>query len=258
MHYGLEVGIVLSGQMRRWYRDRIVELQPGQVWFCGVWEGHGWAVPARSCTHVILTMLPQLVIGARFQEASAINWMAPFTVPPKDRPQAHGKTKNQVLALAERFVPHLQSHPDSVTWSELLAFELLFLLLSQWDNLARESPSVPDGDYATLGCAVESVLRSRERITAREAARDCAVSPPSLRRAFTRLMGTTFSEFALCHRLGQVAALLRETTDPIVAIATNMGFTDSARLAASFSPRYGMSPRQFRRKYQDSKGKSRE
>ncbi len=38
IHYCLEPGIVIAGRMRRYYQDFQTDLNPGNIWFCGMWE----------------------------------------------------------------------------------------------------------------------------------------------------------------------------------------------------------------------------
>ena len=91
MHYGLEVGVVLSGRMRRYWRGWETEVRAGQVWLCGMWERHGWEALTASCRHLVLVLLPQWLARTRFSEAPDFEWMAPFLAPPWERPQAKGE-----------------------------------------------------------------------------------------------------------------------------------------------------------------------
>ncbi len=102
MHFGLEFGVLLSGRMRRHYRLWEVELEPGQVWFAGMWERHGWEVSAGSCTRLVSLILPGALHRAHSRDLPELDWMLPFRVPPWERPQAHGRQRQEMLAIARR------------------------------------------------------------------------------------------------------------------------------------------------------------
>ena len=42
MHYSVELGILLSGRTNRYYRDSHIDLVPGNIWLCNMWEPHGF------------------------------------------------------------------------------------------------------------------------------------------------------------------------------------------------------------------------
>ena len=87
MHYGLELGILLKGKMRRHYRDFQTNILSGQVWLCGMWEPHGWQVAKSPCEAIVLIIFPPMLARTHFENVQNINWLNPFNVSPANSPQ---------------------------------------------------------------------------------------------------------------------------------------------------------------------------
>ncbi len=102
MHYGLELGIVLSGRMRRSYSNWEAELGPGEAWYCGIWERHGWSVVQAPCETVVVTMLPQVLASPEPLESMPHDWLAPFQVPPEHRPRIAPEARQRLLAVGQQ------------------------------------------------------------------------------------------------------------------------------------------------------------
>ena len=68
--------------MRRYCRSWDTEMGRGQVWFCGMWESHGWQVVSKRCSYLSMSLLPRVLLETRFSEAPTLDWIAPFTAPP--------------------------------------------------------------------------------------------------------------------------------------------------------------------------------
>ncbi len=248
MHYGVEVGVVMSGRVRRYWRTYQTELQPGQVWYCGVWEPHGWQVMAAPCEHLVLVILPSLLVNAGLPYDGQRDWLAPFRVPPEDRPQVRGESRQRVLWLARRLAANAGAPvPERRLWVRLLTYELMLTLQREWSPRVPLT-AAPSGSLESLGRAVDLILRTNHMITVPEAANAAGMSSSAFNRAFRKLTGVSFARFALRHRLGQAALQLLRTRDPIKTVAHQWGFTDDSHLHRCFLRHYGCSPGQYRRR----------
>ncbi|MFB3879625.1 MAG: helix-turn-helix transcriptional regulator [Armatimonadota bacterium] len=239
MHFALEMGVVLSGEMRRYWRSWQTDLGVGQVWFCGIWERHGWEVLTPTCRHLVLVLLPQALLRARFEEAPGMDWMAPFMVAPHQRPQAKGQQKRELTATVERFeeliAPGSRERPASL---ELLVLELLLTVLDGWASPSRRRLSWLELHYEAVNRAVETALRAHRPVATAEAARASGMSGRAFTRAFEGLMGISFSKFALRSRLSSAAAQLREGGASVSEVAAEWGFGDAGRLQRLFREHY--------------------
>lgn len=244
MHFGLELGVVLSGRMRRHYRSWDTELEAGQVWLCGVWERHGWEVVAGTCRRLVMVVLPRALHEARLTNLPELDWIAPFRVPPQERPQVRGGKRAEALAIAWRLARNLQG-TNAALLSLLATLELL-LLLFEGSGLSPEQPPVPEGCYQAAERALEFALSRRGRVTTREAAEACAMSSRAFATGFESAMGISFARFVLRHRLSEAARQLLHTDDPVEAVAARCGFSHPSHFSHCFRRHYRVSPTIYR------------
>jgi AraC-like DNA-binding protein len=248
MHYELELGVVLSGKMHRQYEDYRTELSPGDVWFCGMWEPHGYRITSAPCRALVFVILPQMLVDMHFNEAPGIKWLAPFTTEPRKRPRAPDSARKKILTSIKRFVPDMKlDGADGALWQRLLLLEILLILKSTWPERAQQD-QVSSTYYTRVSAAVELVFSSREMVTLEDAARACSMSRNHFHNIFQELMGLSFAKFALRHRLTKAASRLLTSADAVKTIAAEWGFTDASHLHHCFQKHYGCSPAAFRQR----------
>ena len=253
-HYPLELGIVLEGRMRRIFPSGDVILGPGEAWFCGMWEPHGYEIVERPCHRAVVMIHPPLLAETRFEELPAHNWLLPFTTAPASRPQVLPHKRDELVGLAARLdkVNQLEGAQRQVRL-RLLVWEALLLLTEGW-NPQDENATVPPGDYERVKLAIDKVFSSRERINTEQAARLCGLSRNRFGAIFRNVTGITFSDFALRFRLSNAARQLACSGDPLKAIARDWGFNDESHFCRSFVLHYGLSPTQYRRQAVEALG----
>jgi AraC-like DNA-binding protein len=246
MHYALELGVLLTGRMTRAYQGHGRVLCPGQMWFCGAWEPHGWQVIESPCRAVVVTIFPPMLANVAFPEAASFDWMAPFVLPPTARPQVPPGLRKEFIRLAQELAATLNLAPPRRTLLQrMLLYQILLELPEVHEPVAR-FPLPPDA-YARINKAVELVFKSRRFMTATEAAHACALSRKTFCSLFEQVMGISFAKFSLRHRLQGAASRLLESNDPVKAVAAEWGFTDASHLHTAFRAAYGCSPAQYRR-----------
>jgi len=251
LHYGLELGILLSGRMRRDYSGWKAELGPGEAWYCGMWERHGWSVVEAPCEAVVVMMLPQVLADPEPLESVPHDWLAPFLVPPEHRPRIAPEARQLLLAVAQQLREQRAGRsPVKGMWLRLLTFETLSLLERDWAAPGRRA-SLPHS-YRGISHAVELVFSLRRLVTAEEAAQACAMSGRTFRRAFEAQMGISFSKFALRYRLSRVVAELAHSDKPLKAVAARWGFVDDSHLHRCFVQHYRCTPEAYRKQVTSS------
>lgn len=247
MHYGVELGIVLTGRMRRFYRRWQTVLGAGEVWFAGTWERHGWAVEEAPCEVLVFVMLPHVLAHPEPVGAVQYDWLASFAVPPEQRPRVTPEARPQILALVRQLRAKMNTGGRlREAWIRLLVLETLALLRSGW--AAPKRPALTTHFGGGVGKAVELVFSSRRLVTMEEAARACSMSGRTFRRAFDRLMGISFARFALRYRLSGATAQLLRTDDPLKVIALAWGFNDASHLHRCFVRHYRCTPQRYRQR----------
>jgi AraC-like DNA-binding protein len=254
-HYPLEIGIILGGAMRRVFADWEVELGPGQAWFCGMWEPHGYQVVVRPCRRVVLMVHPPMLAETRFQEVPAYNWLLPFLVPPCDRPRISApRRREEVMGLARRIEASLlESEAVRALRQRLLVWETILTLTRDWSP--PPSRAIPEpGAFDRVNRAITAVLASPHRVSAQEAARMCGLSRNRFGSLFRDVTGVAFPLFALRFRLSGAASQLACTDDPIKAVALAWDFTDDSHFQRAFQRHYGLSPSEYRSQSRTSSG----
>jgi AraC-like DNA-binding protein len=109
-------------------------------------------------------------------------------------------------------------------------------------------------EYPTeLREAVAHVRRNLHRpISLAEIADQARLSVRQCNRVFNRHLRLSPKAFVICQKMAQAGDLLLNTTDPVKHVAAAVGYDDPLRFSAQFKRQYGLSPRAYRRRSQDS------
>ena len=242
MHYVLEMGVILEGAMERYTRDSRRICHAGEMWFTGMWEPHGFRCES-NCQRVVLLIWPPALSGIRFPEAADQNLMQPFLLPQDLRPVIPPELRPGVIELARHHLAY--GCRMSPARKRLFAIELLVWLFDS--GLVKQTAQDRSQEgVMTITPAIELVFSRKDLITNDEAARTCGLSRDIFIRAFRKLMGVSFRQFAVRHRLSQAARQLATTDLPVKAIALEWGFTDTSHLHRLFKQHYDCTPLAYR------------
>jgi len=246
MHYVLELGIVLAGEMERHYPHWSVRVKPGQVWLCGVWEPHGFRILEAPCNVLVLVVLPELLANSRLQATPQINWLAPFNAPPEQRPQTPRHAEREMLALAQRLIAaRKKSRWLRDAWHHTILTEMLLLLLEPWQPRTAQPTRAADS-YTRIAPAIELAFGSRRFTSEQDAAASCGMCRNTFNKLFTGTMGVSFAKFALRYRLNGAALELAQTSAPIKAVAARWGFSDVSHLHRALCRHFHCTPSDYR------------
>ncbi|NLW87989.1 MAG: helix-turn-helix transcriptional regulator [Planctomycetes bacterium] len=247
MHYPFELGIVLTGRMRRQYQNAEQDIGQGQVWLCNIWEPHGFRILQAPCEAVILMILPPMLTATCYEESKDIQWRAPFCVQPHKRPQARtAAARRSILNVARELAdPALADKPR--VWLRLKLTQALLILFEDWSP--QKPPSVAQSSTAMdrVNRAIQMVFESASAVRTEAAASACGMNRNTFAGLFYKTMGLRFSDFGLRFRLSSAAAELRKTATPAKAIALKWGFADISHMHHWFIRCYGLSPSQYRK-----------
>lgn len=250
MHFGLELGIVLSGVMRRHYQGYSRLVGRGQVWFCGMWEPHGFEMITAPCEVIVLVIWPPLLAQLRFEEAPEMKWMAPFIVKPADRPQIDSSLKKKLLEQAGQLKKLITpSNPAEKAQIRIGLLSILTMTAGRCPELKSDNVNLSPEHWSRLNRAVQLVFGSRAFISTGRAAKECGLNRNIFSLLFEKWMGIRFADFALRFRLKLAAGQLLSGNDPLKAVAYRWGFTDTSHFHRVFRKHYGRSPSEFRRQH---------
>ena len=246
MHYGLELGILLKGKMRRYFQSGSFDVTSGDLWLCGMWEPHGYQINTPSCQAVVLIIFPPVLAKTQLGLNHNLRLLAPFEAAPNSRPGISPSLKKKVLELAKSIKSIIdEKSKNKDVWLNLKLMETLLLLVENWipQKITNEKYSYP---AAKISKAINLVFENKRFISTQEAARICGMNRNAFGKRFGNTMGITFSEFALRYRISAAAKLLLNTDTPIKAIATEWGFTDTSHIHRCFAKYYNCSPTSYR------------
>ena len=253
MHYGLELGIVRSGRMERQYEHFGMNVGPGQVWMCGMWEPHSYRIVKAPCEVLVLVILPQMLVNLQFSEAPNFKWLAPFAAPAHQRPQAAKSQQERMHELAEQFKRTLSfTRPQRELWQRVLLMETLLFLQKDWSAPAMDV--LPSSFYGRINKAVQMVFSGKTGLTSQAAAKASGLSRNYFNKMFQELMGISFAKFELRYRLSCAASQLLLSGSPAKTVAPDWGFTDACHLHRCFMKFYGCSPGTYRKRHAAADG----
>jgi AraC-like DNA-binding protein len=224
MHYEFELGVVLSGRMKRKYLEHEMEAGPGEVWLCGMWEPHGFELLETPCELLIFVIDPTYVASSHFLNR---NILAPFQAFPPNRPQIVPSKRELFLKRAQTARNRFAQEMDA-DWSKLIFFELMLHLLEDWQPTQETSRNF--ASQQSVQPALKLVFEQRRFVSTQEAARQCTMSVTAFRAVFQDLMGISFADFALQYRMKGAMTQLQHSQDTLEKIALDWGFTDASHL----------------------------
>jgi AraC-like DNA-binding protein len=246
MHYGLELGILLRGKMRRYYQGYRADILPGQVWLCGMWEPHGWQVTKSPCEAVVLMTFPPMLAGTHFENMHNIKWINLFNVLPKERPQVKNTNRKIIVEIGKYLKKDFSKKANlQMTWWHLKLLEILLILQDNWGIKSIPKKEFPDS-FAKINTVLQLVFENYSLITTWQAAQVCGMNRNSFASMFSEIMGISFSEFNLRYRIDGAAQQLNNSDNPVKTIAAKWGFTDTSHLHRCFKKYYGCSPSEYR------------
>jgi AraC-like DNA-binding protein len=246
MHCELEVGFLVSGRMERQYEGWTTSLGPGDVWFCGTWEPHGYRVLTTPCEVGVFVVSQAFLARLSLTESPPYDWRAPFAARAQDRPQATGAFVREVLDLAGRMKRSaLSDAPRSALWQRLALQELLLIATRHWAAPPTAARARRD-PLSLVGPALRMVSQARRFVPVEQAAAACTMSRNAFSRHFRAAMGIDFGDFALRTRLKGAAAQIVSSEEPVKAIAYEWGFSDQSHLHHWFRRSFDCTPTQYR------------
>jgi AraC-like DNA-binding protein len=89
--------------------------------------------------------------------------------------------------------------------------------------------------------------------TVEELARKAGLSRATLTRRFTRLVGEPPLTYLTRWRLEAAGRRLRDTTDPLAAIAESVGYTSESAFSRAFTRHHGIPPSRHRSAHRTSR-----
>jgi len=251
VHSGMELSVVLTGEIDIHFAETSMKCGPGDVWMCSMWEPHAWRINTAGTTNISLIFPPEL-LADRYSDDPP--FLELFALPPEDRPRpTEADLRERLLATGKD--TYREMWDGDVYWRTTVRLSLLRILTElsrlRGESMLRRRSRPAAGHYSYLGQIMPAVRlitqQPGQRVTATEVAAACSLSRSRFHRVFRTAMGTNFREFSARVRLAFVAHRLLHSTATIEAIAKESGFVDASHLCRAFAKHYGRTPTQYRR-----------
>ena len=269
LHYEVELGFVLEGEMTRIWEDGSDSssyertLGPGQAWLCGIWEAHGFRILRSPCSGIVFFVRPEFLIRAGESLETGIeeqdvfysrDLLAPFMLPPSSRPSIDPENAARLVDFFRNYQPDKDGFRDALMLNVLIDAIFENGLAAALDggkspiprSRARRGSS---RQFRDILPAIDMGLRAHDPITTRIAAAACGMSESTFERRFSALMGMGFARFCLNHRLKESALRLSGTDMGIKEIADEWGFSDLSHFYRSFNQAFRITPAQYRERF---------
>lgn len=252
VHPGMELGMVLTGDIDFYVAESEFKCGPGDVWLCSMWEPHAWRVNHAGTTNIALIFLPDL-LGERTN--SDPRYFDLFAAPPESRPRASGTDARRRLLEIGRNV-YREVEQKRPFWQTAIRLGLLQILteLSRSRDAAHPEIAGPiiGRDHGALSRVMPALRLIHDqpwsRMSAADAAIACSLSRSHFGHLFRSAMGVSFGNFCQRMRLGFVAHRLLYTNDTVEAIAEQAGFVDVSHLSRTFAKHYHCTPSEYRKR----------
>jgi AraC-like DNA-binding protein len=252
VHPGLELGMVLTGEVEFYVAESESKCGPGDVWLCAMWEPHAWRVSRPGTTNIALIFLPDLIGG---QTDSGPPYFDLFALPPESRPRVTApEIRRRLLDLGRDTYREIEQKRPF--WQTAIRLSLLRILTELSRSYDVESPParepIMSKDLGALSRVMPALRlihdRPWNRLTATQAAEACSLSRSHFGHLFRSAMGMSFGKFCQRTRLGFVAHRLLYSSSTVEAIAEQTGFVDVSHLSRTFAKHYSCSPSEYRKR----------
>ena len=252
VHAGLEIGIVLTGDIEVFFSGAQFACGPGGVWLCNAWEPHAWQINVPGTTNLAFIFLPGLLGHLSGGDPS---FLGLFTCPPAERPRVtHAALRERLMGIARDLSREMEEQPP--LWHTKVRLDLLRILVELSRLRAPSAPRAAEASFEASAGPVSRIVPAiklayespSRRVTVAEAAAACALSPSRFHHLFRRTMGVSFGTFCLHARLAFVAHQLLYANRSVGAIAADAGFVDVSHLCHVFGKHYGCTPGEYREK----------
>jgi AraC-like DNA-binding protein len=252
VHPGMELGMVVAGEVEFYVARAEQRCGPGDVWLCAMWEPHAWRVSRAGTTNIALIFLPDLLGD---QAGGEPPYLELFAAPPEARVRVEdADVRRRLLDLGRDTYREIEEKKPF--WQTAVRLSLLRILTELSRSRHASPPSVGGqlmgkhlGTLSRVMPALKLVHdRPWNRVTASDAAAACSLSRSHFGHLFRSAMGVSFGKFCQRTRLGFVAHQLLYTNDTVESIAEQTGFVDVSHLSRTFAKNHGCSPSDYRRR----------
>jgi AraC-like DNA-binding protein len=248
LHAYCEIGILEAGGMEKIYVRQTRILRPGNLWWHGPWEPHGWRHRAGN-TATIIEFLPSVLYSFPGSQTFYSLLLLPFLRPGvRDRLQPSTREeKEEILRLARIMVREQKERKPG--WEELMRITLCELLL-RLARKAGDSGSVRE-QYTEAGRILPVVEYINEHLGEKHylegAAKRAGLRRTQFAARFRQIMGINFRQYVRQTRLERARHEIAKGGAKLSYLARQLGFHDASHFYREYRRYFGHAPSRGRK-----------
>lgn len=234
-----EILLVVRGKIQVAVGESTHTAEAGSVVLFNRLESHSITVCSEEYHRFVLQLSPSLTDLGPFAHGILMNRPEGF-----DRVLCAAAHTPTLTALFRQLIREC-AEPDGFSreMTRLLVNQLLI-------GVARLLPVPPRWDETVDALQNYLERKLRQQHTLSSLARRFSVSPSSLSHRFKKQTGVSVMGYLFSLRLAAAKTYLAETTLSVGEIVEKCGFSDNSNFSRTFKAQTGLSPTQFRQKYQ--------
>jgi len=249
-HECWEWGMVLEGSYCDIRDNRRRDLGPGQMWWGGPWELHGWKINKPGTSLLVVEFIPAIFQTIPATEPYANFAYVPFLFPGV-RPQLQpgsGREKATLLRYARGFLQKAGQRGVFRQSEARLEFLLLQIQVFKRHPLKFSSYSAPDHTTVKQIMAVVDYVRRHptEKTSLEKGAEQACLGRTLFSQTFKRVTGASFGQYVQKARLEKAHLEIIQGGTKIAQIARQCGFSLS-HFIRIYTKHFGRTPGRERR-----------
>lgn len=228
-HTYFEITLVLSGRGRYFVSGKEYDMEEGDIIIFNNAEPHGWLGMEGNMSLLVAVFLPEAVIDPL--SLCADDCLAPFI-------NRGGNFKNRISGKEEyserirgiMIEMHRESTVRETGWKRIVRADILrilTLLIRHYQDDTKDEENLREKKLALK--RIEKALayiddHYSEKLSLKEVAASCYMSPNYFSSYFCRATNMSFSEYVARTRLKKVRHMLQTTDMPVIDVAMMCGF----------------------------------
>ena len=252
-HHDLECFFLLSGQVRASFIDRDYDLQAGNGYLVNSNALHGIScLTEEPCRYRSIVFSPAVVSGAPgsvfenayvrpFMESGKSTWFFDGT----------GPADRRGWDLFSQAYDAFEKEAYGYEFDVRSALSQLILQVAGDGGAARKQTVVQDYRVKQMLSWLDQ--HYAERITIEQVAENAGVSVRECQRIFAAALHDSPTRYLLRRRISAAAEMLTATNTPVSEVGLCCGIDSSSYFSKQFKALTGMTPREYRARYRDSR-----
>lgn len=249
-HDSVEISYVLSGKIDDIYIDGThYSSVEGDIVLINSNALHSFTNSNQGGSKAVTFLIPYDFISANLQASNLILFDCISIMERSPRKLRHFAELRKLLDSL--LISHLTQYKNPLAHIQLtaLTYQLIYVLLKNFQTGKREQPSVTSSKYRDRLLSINNYINDHydQNLSLEQIAQNFELSPQYLSRFFIKHMGMTVFQYINDLRLEKAYRDLMNTDQSILHIAIKHGFPNEKSLIRVFKKGYGVTPHQYRK-----------